>query len=306
MKTSLIIPTLNASENWQALVDGIRQQDLAPDKVLVIDSSSTDGTASLARAAGFSVIEIDRRTFNHGATRQAAAARLPDADVLIYMTQDAVPCIAKSFRNLISAFSDPGIGAAYGRQIPRPHASGIETHARFFNYPPKSKVRSWASRSILGFKSIFFSNTFGAFRRSALMSIGGFSRYADFGEDTLAVAQLHRAGWKTAYVADALVQHSHANSLISEFRRYFQIGVFHGREHWLVDEFGSAGGEGRRFVLSELSYLLKHDPVEIPSALIRTLLKFAAYQAGRHERFTALWSGKTLPAKFAKLSVRRS
>jgi rhamnosyltransferase len=306
MKIALIIPTLNASENWQALVDGIHLQNLLPDQVLVIDSSSVDGTAALARAAGFRVIEIDRRSFNHGGTRQAAATRVPDADILIYMTQDAVPCVADSFRNLVSAFSDPAIGAAYGRQIPRPHASGIEAHARFFNYPPTSRVRSWASRSILGFKSIFFSNTFGAFRRSALMSIGGFSRQVNFGEDTLAVAHLHRAGWRTAYVADALVQHSHANSLIAEFRRYFEIGVFHQREHWLVDEFGSAGGEGRRFVLSELQYLLKHDPVEIPSALLRTLMKFAAYQAGRHESITARWFGSTSSAKFAKFSERRS
>jgi rhamnosyltransferase len=281
MNIALIIPTLNAASLWEALLSGIRRQSLAPDEVVVIDSSSTDGTADRARAAGFSVIEIPRSVFNHGGTRQVAALAVPAADILIYLTQDAVLHGAESFRRLVGTFAEPAIGAAYGRQLPRQQASAIEAHARIFNYPPVSHVRSWDSRAALGFKSIFFSNTFGAFRRSALMSVGGFSPDANFGEDSLAVARLHRAGWKTAYVADALVEHSHAYSLAAEFRRYHEIGVFHERERWLVEEFGSAAGEGRRFVQSELRYLSAHAPLQIPSAMLRTLTKYIAYRAGR-------------------------
>jgi rhamnosyltransferase len=284
MNVALIIPTLNAAPHWEVLSGAIGRQSLRPDQVIVIDSSSTDGTAALARSAGFTVIEIDRSSFHHGGTRQTAALSAPDADVLIYLTQDAVPQYTESFRNLVAAFLDPEIGAAYGRQIPRTRASAIEAHARHFNYPTSSQTRSWESRLTLGFKSIFFSNTFGAFRRSALMSVGGFSLHANFGEDTLAVAHLHRAGWKTAYVADATVEHSHAHSLADEFRRYFAIGIFHERERWLVKEFGSASGEGRRFVLSELRYLLRHSPPQIPPAILHTLVKYFAYRAGRHRQ----------------------
>jgi rhamnosyltransferase len=297
MNFALIIPTFNAAHHWQALRDGVRRQSLAPGEVIVIDSSSTDNTAALARAAGFTVIEIDRSAFNHGGTRQAAAKSVPHADILIYLTQDVVPLGVDSFRNIVAVFSDPVIGAAYGRQLPRPRHSAIEAHARHFNYPAASRVRSWECRKNLGFKSIFFSNAFGAYRRTALMSIGGFSPNVTFGEDTLAAAHLHRAGWKTAYVADALVEHSHAYSLWTEARRYFDIGLFHRREHWLIEEFGSASGEGRRFVLSELRYLFKHNPLEIPSALVRTAAKYAAYQAGRHGFSAALPGQRDFPAK---------
>ena len=304
MNVALIIPTLNAAPYWEALVNGIRLQTLAPDQVIVIDSSSTDGTATRARAAGFTVTEINGAAFHHGCTRQAAALCVPRADVLIYLTQDAVPHGAESFHKLVSAFRDPAIGAAYGRQLPRPHASAIEAHARLFNYPPSSRARSWESRATLGFKSIFFSNTFGAFRQSALMSIGGFSPHASFGEDTLAVAHLHRAGWKTAYVADALVEHSHSYSLRSEFRRNFEIGRFHARERWLLEQFGSAAGQGLRFVLSELRYLFERDPSQIPSALLRTLVKYIAYQAGRHGR-SVTPAQRMLTADFPNFSKRR-
>ena len=99
-----------------------------------------------------------------------------------------------------------------------------------------------------------------------------------------------------------LVEHSHSYSLRSEFRRNFEIGSFHARERWLLEEFGSVAGEGRRFVLSELRYLLEHDPWQIPSALLRTLVKYIAYQAGRHERSVTSWLKRMLTADLPNYS----
>ena len=188
-----------------------------------------------------------------------------------------------SFRNLVSAFEDPDVGAAFGRQLPRTEATPIEAHARLFNYPAESSVRDWNSRNTLGFKSIFFSNSFGAYRRDALMGVGGFTSDIIFGEDTLVIAQMHRAGWKTAYVADALVEHSHPYAMAEEFRRYFDIGVLHKRKAWLLNQFGRVSGEGRRFVLSEFLYLLEREPLQIPNALFRTVAKYLGYRMGRYE-----------------------
>lgn len=282
-RIAVIIPTYNAARYWNALSAGILAQTLVPDRKIVIDSSSKDGTADMARRDGFEVLEISPSEFNHGGTRQMGAEYAADANILIYLTQDAVPSGADAFANLLRAFQDPEIGAAYGRQLPREKASPIEAHARHFSYSPDPVVRSWESRRSLGFKSIFFSNAFGAYRREALMSVGGFSPDVIFGEDTLVVARMHRAGWKTAYVADALVRHSHDYSVAEEFRRYFDIGVLHARESWLIDNFGTASGEGKRFVFSELKYLVKHAPHHLPAAAVRTFAKYLGYRIGRRE-----------------------
>lgn len=282
-RIAVIIPTYNAARYWNALSAGIRAQTLVPDRKIVIDSSSKDSTAELARRDGFEVLEIAPQEFNHGGTRQMGAEYVGDANIFIYLTQDAVPFAADAFANLVRAFADPEIGAAYGRQLPREKASPIEAHARHFSYSAEPMVRSWESRKTLGFKSIFFSNAFGAYRREALMSVGGFSPDVIFGEDTLVVARMHRAGWKTAYVADAMVRHSHDYSIAEEFRRYFDIGVLHARESWLIDHFGSASGEGRRFVVSELKHLLKQAPLHVPSAVVRTFAKYLGYKIGRRE-----------------------
>jgi rhamnosyltransferase len=89
-----------------------------------------------------------------------------------------------------------------------------------------------------------------------------------FGEDTVTAGKLLQAGYKVAYVADAPVYHSHSYTAIQEFRRYFDIGVLHIREAWLQEIFGKAGGEGIRFVLSELRYLLRAAPWQTPSAMV--------------------------------------
>ena len=282
-RIEVIIPTYNAARYWPALSAGIRAQNLKPARVIVIDSASKDGTAELARNDGFEVLEITPQQFNHGGTRQMGADYAADAGILIYLTQDAAPYGENAFANLVKAFDDTEIGAAYGRQLPREGASPIEAHGRHFSYAELSAIRSWESRQAMGFKSIFFSNAFGAYRREALMSVGGFSSDVIFGEDTLVVARMHRAGWKTAYVADALTRHSHDYTIGEEFRRYFDIGVLHSRENWLNEHFGSASGEGRRFVLSELKYLLKNAPHHIPSAVTRTFAKYLGYKIGRRE-----------------------
>ena len=281
MKVIVCLPALDAAAALEELSAGLKTQTLLPSEILVLDSASTDGTADLAAQDGCRVISIPRAEFRHGGTRQLAAELATDADILVYLTQDAILADENALARLITAFDDPAVGAAYGRQLPRADASPIAAHARFFNYPSVSHVRTSESASTLGFKAIFFSNSFGAYRRSALMNVGGFPKELNFGEDTVVAARLLQAGWKIAYVADALAYHSHNYTLREEFRRYYEIGRLHGSEPWLLRDFGAATGEGRKFVLSETRYLLQHAPWLIPEAWLRNSMKYAGYRRGR-------------------------
>jgi rhamnosyltransferase len=282
----VVVPTLNAAKDWGSFAPALLSC-VRPQQVLVLDSESVDGTVELARSAGCAVHSLFRSEFNHGGTRQLAAEMLNDTEYLVYLTQDAVLAGADALSNLIAAFDDPLVGAAYGRQLPRPEAGLIETHARQFNYPEESNVRSLASRKHLGIKAAFLSNSFAAYRRSALMAIGGFPTGVIFGEDMVTAARLLFAGYKVAYVASSRAHHSHPYTPVQEFKRYFDIGVLHNRESWLLSEFGKTSGEGKRFILSELRYLRERDVSKIPSALMRSALKLIGYRLGRMEhRFT--------------------
>jgi GT2 family glycosyltransferase len=279
----VVVPALNAAEDWSRLTAPLLGC-IPADRVLILDSSSTDETARLATAAGFRLHVIPRSDFNHGGTRQLALKLLPDAEILVFLTQDVEVTGPDAVSRLLGAFVDPMVAAAYGRQFPRLNATPIEAHARFYNYPAQSSTRTLASREQLGFKAIFISNAFAAYRRDSLISVGGFPCDVIFGEDTITAARLLLAGWKIAYVADAQVFHSHSYTWIQEFKRYFDIGVLHAKESWLLDEFGGAAGEGGRFVRSEFKYLWPSSKLLIPSVLVRTTLKLLGYRLGRLER----------------------
>ncbi len=287
MRVALIIPTRNAGPLWNRVLAEIAAQRLQPDRKLVIDSASGDDTAALARAAGFEVLGIEKADFDQGGTRQRGAEHCADCDLLIYLTQDVVLANPDAFAQLIAAFDDPKVAIAYGRQLPREGATPIEAHARAFNYPATGHVRTLADADRLGFKAAFSSDAFGAYRRAALLEAGGFPRRIIFGEDSHAAATLLLRDWKIAYCAGALAAHSHDYSMAQEFRRYFDIGVFHQAESWIVEKFGSPGGEGRKFVLSELGYLRRTAAWRIPEAFVRTLAKWLGYQCGRREQLFA-------------------
>lgn len=282
LKHVVIIPTLNAEREWSSFASALLACT-EPDRVLIVDSASTDHTVELAKQAGFHVLQIPRAAFSHGGTRQWAADLVQDPEIVVYLTQDAILAQADTLQKLLAAFEDPTVGAAFGRQLPRREAGPIEVHARLFNYPAESHIRTLATREELGFKTIFLSNSFAAYRRVALGAVGGFPPDVILGEDTIIAARLLLNDWKIAYVADACAYHSHPYTSWQEFQRYFDTGVLHAREKWLLQAFGRTGGEGKRFVRSELRYLYQADARLIPTALVRTIAKFIGYRLGRME-----------------------
>ncbi len=284
-QVAILVPTSNAAAGWNDFAAGILSQGLPPRQVVIIDSASTDGTPELASDAGFRVISIPRKDFNHGGTRQAALAAAPWAQIAVYLTQDAILATDDAIEHLVAPFQQSDVGATYGRQLPRRGAGPFETHARLFNYPAESLVRTWDSRTTLGLKAAFLSNSFAAYRVRALLEVGGFPTDVIMAEDTLVAARLLKHGWKTVYAADATALHSHGYTTLQEFRRYFDTGVYHAQQAWLLQDFGSAGGEGLRFVRSELAHLAPRHKHLVPLALFRTGAKVLGYRLGRRERY---------------------
>jgi len=299
VKTALCIPTLNAEAYAASLIAALQSQSLQPDAVLVIDSGSDDGAVETFRAAEAIIHSIERHEFNHGGTRQLGVDMFPDADLIIFLTQDAIPADPHAFERLVRCFDDSTVGVAFGRQLPRPGAGHIEAHARLFNYPAASRVTTLDDRATMGIKTVFLSNSFAAYRRADLLAVGGFRSHLIMGEDTYVAAKMLLAGKKIAYCAEATVLHSHDYNLVEEFRRYFDAGVLHSREPWIRNYFGGAENEGLRFVKSELKYLLGHNPFLIPSAIFRTILKFVGFRLGLRE-------GRLPMAVKRRLSMQRA
>ena len=275
---SISIPTYNAAGKWPELLNSIDGQNISLLKKTCIDSGSTDDTVRLAKQFNFEVVQIDKSKFNHGVTRQQLVDLHPDIDICIFLTQDAILASAESLQNIVNAFNDPSVGMAYGRQLPHKNAKPLEIHGRLFNYPPQSVVRSIADKETIGFKVFFCSNSFAAYRRSALMQVGGFPSDSIMGEDALVAAKMLLQGHKIAYVADATVYHSHNYTLVEEFKRYFDTRVFHEQNKWLIENYGKPTGEGLKFVKSEMAFLIKNYPQSLLKSVASIFAKLLGYK----------------------------
>jgi rhamnosyltransferase len=292
MRIHLFIPTLNAGSIWPQVVEAIRKQTYRIARVIVMDSGSKDNTLDPELLNGFDLIHLNKKDFDHGGTRQMAVNRYPDADLYLFLTQDAILADADAIGNLVNHFSDPEIGMAYGRQLPHSGAKVLETHARLFNYTDQSRKRSLEDAPVYGIKTISCSNSFAAYRKEAFEDAGGFPSGSILGEDVIIAGQMLLKGWKMAYAADAKVYHSHDYSITEEFKRYFDIGVFHADNLWIFESFGRAEGEGLKYLKSELKHVLKHQPLALPRSVFSLAGKYLGYRIGLLSRNFPVWLNK--------------
>lgn len=278
----IIVPVRNGGRRWREAAAALRRSVGDSATVVVVDSTSTDGSDAVATENGFQLHRVDPRTFNHGRTRQQAVEQFcAGKRFAVFLTQDAVVEGPETLTTLLDAFTDGNVGAAYGRQLPHRDAKPFEAHAALFNYPASSETRTLGDAARLGLKAAFFSNSFAGYRIAALAQCGGFPEHLILGEDAYVAMRMLISGWRVRYCANAPVRHSHAYSIAEEAQRYFDFGVMHAQIPELLERFGPPEGEGLRFVLSELHYIWNRAPWLLPSAVVRNAAKYAAYRLGR-------------------------
>ena len=286
MKIGLAILTLNAEQQLKQLIGSLAGQSCYLNRRVVVDSESSDNTIQIAKQYGFEIMTIKRSMFNHGGVRGCVADYLEDMDIVIFMTQDAILYDADSIKRLVSYFADECVGAAYGRQLPHIDASPLASHARLFNYNDEVLIKSYADKAKLGIKTPFMSDSYAAYRISALGKVGGFPERVIIGEDMYVGAKLLKEGYKLAYAADSKVYHSHDYTLIQEFRRYFDTGVFQSEQPWIREEFGAAEGEGLKFVKNQLKYLQNFGTYSlIAKSVFLNAMKLFGYRLGIYHKY---------------------
>lgn len=280
LKYFIAIPTYNGGALWHNCAEKLSKYLPKDTLVQVIDSGSKDDTVNIAQEYGFKIHTISSSEFNHGATRNLAVKLQNEIyDVVIFLTQDAIP--EENFvEELLSVFYDVNVACAYGKQLPHSNANPIATHARLFNYSDNAYIVDARNMQYKGLKSVFMSNSFAAYRISIFNSLGGFPSNTILCEDMYYAAKALSNNYKVAYEPKAIVKHSHNYTPIDEFKRYFDIGVFHSSENWIRVRFGTASGEGTKFIISEIKYLYNKNPLYLPKAFLNNLFKILGYKIG--------------------------
>jgi rhamnosyltransferase len=290
MTVSVIIPTLNAGRYAEGIIQSLAQQTKKPTEIIIVDSTSEDGTAGIFERAGAVVHTVARERFHHAEVRNRAALEAR-GEVLVFMTQDALPADSSCLERLIAPLDEGRAIASFARQVPGPDATPLERFARETNYPPESRIASRASAGSLGARAYFFSNSFSAVARVAFEKLGGFPCHTIMNEDMLFAAKLLRAGHRIAYVADALVIHSHRYSLAQTLKRYFDIGVVFEQARTELSGL-PLGRDGAAYVGKLLTQLAREWNYHwMPLAVAESAAKILGVALGKsHRRLPLAWT----------------
>ncbi len=283
---------LTAGEE-SALSGGDRQyaSEIAADAVPEEKQHTSDvpGSGCLNSGTQLQIIRISPEEFDHGGTRMRGAM-MSKADIIVFMTQDALPADDQLIGSFVSVFEQyEDVGIAYGRQLPREDGGVIERYTRAFNYPAESRIKSKEDLDELGIKTFFCSDVCAAYRRKYLLVTGGFVSPAIFNEDMIFAGERILAGDRVAYAAQAQVIHSHNYTGRQQFHRNFDLAVSQAQH---LDVFGrvSSEGEGIRLVKETAAFLLRQGkPFQVFRLVYQSGCKYIGYFLGKRYQKLPRW-----------------
>lgn len=318
LKIDVLIPTHQPGRIFSELLRRLDAQSIRPAHVRVINTEEQYWDIQFEEDyPGLIAEHIRKEEFDHGATRHRMA-EASDADLILFMTQDALPADRRLIEHLAEQFLDEDtsvvqqiseaepadtagrsvpekirIGAAYARQLPRLDCSTLEKYTRSFNYPKESRLKSKADLESMGIKTFFCSNVCAMYDREVYLEQGGFPQHTIFNEDMIFARGLIDAGYGIVYAADARVVHSHNYSGRQQFHRNFDLAVSQ-KQHPEVFADVPSEGEGMRMIRQVTAQLFRSGRPWLVIPLIwQSGCKYAGYLLGKQY--------KRMPGKLVRI-----
>ncbi|MCH1982206.1 glycosyltransferase family 2 protein [Ruminococcus sp. OA3] len=293
----VIIPTYRPGKEFRELVKRLLAQEYPVDHIFIMNTGEENWDERIGLISDKVITEhIQKKEFDHGGTRHRAILK-SSADIVICMTQDAMPKDRSLVGCLVGPFDEEGVKASYARQLPAQDCKVIERFTREFNYPEHSRIKWKEDLQVLGIKTYFCSNVCAAYDRKTYLELGGFVRHTIFNEDMIFAAGLIRRGYAVAYAADARVVHSHNYSGLQQLHRNFDLAVSQAQHPEIFADVPSEG-EGIRMVKQTAGYLFRKRPYLIPKLVWQSGCKYLGFWLGR--RYECLPGGVVM-----KLTMNR-
>jgi len=282
---SIIIPTKNAGLKFSDTIERIFSNKTDFEfEVIAVDSGSTDGTKDVLFKYPLRVIDIHPLSFSHGRSRNIGA-RCAKGEILVFITQDAVPENDRWLRQLVSWFSDENVAGVYGRQLPQENAAWIEKFFSYYIYRRLvNKVRTIDPENV-SLRDIFFSNVNSAIRKSCWQA-HEFDEELIMSEDQEWSKHMLLTGKTIVYDPDACVIHSHHYSLGQLFKRNFDSGM---------SLKGLVNAPLKKSISYELSFLKSGFSFLFRNRQYLSLLYFPVYEMVRAAGFTIGFNSASLP-----------
>ena len=229
MSVSLVIPMLNEAAALPALVDALALLDPRPDEVIAVDGGSADGSAAMARSAGWKLVDAPRgRAVQINAGVDAASGMFVcvlHADTI--PPKDIAGVVAQTMADRRIALGGfvPVLRGAKGIRWGTTAHNFLKTWYAPLLFRPHLFLRG--GRLLFGDHAMFF-------RRADFLAVGGCDPALRIMEDADLCIRLNRLGrvklvWRTVGTSD---------------RRIAQWGAL--RANWIYVKVGVRWGLGAR------------------------------------------------------------
>ena len=289
MEVDVLIPVYRPDGKLTELLKRLKMQNYPIHRVILMNTEEKHFPAELTGIWDrVEVYHLAKEEFDHGGTRDRGV-RMSTADLVVCMTQDAMPADETLIEELVKPFDDPEVWAAYARQLPNEDCREVEKYTRSFNYPEQSMVKTKEDLDRLGIKTFFCSNVCAAWRREKYLELGGFAKHTIFNEDMILAGTMIKQGGKIAYCAKAKVIHSHNYSAFQQFHRNFDLAV---SQTMYPEVFGGirSESEGIKLVKKSLSYCIKiGKPWLMIQVVTQSAGKLLGYKMGQRYRSLPMW-----------------
>jgi rhamnosyltransferase len=219
-EATVVILTAGQSPYLASVIRSVQQGFPNPARLLVIWS----GKGAPPKDLTVETFVIPPKSFDHGGTRQMAI-EMCRTDVVCFLADDAEPVDEKWLQRICIEFHDPKVGVIFGRHQPRWDADTAERVFRVIKYPVVSATMDHEQLQAMHPLSLPISDANAAYRRSAVLEVGGFPRPCPFGEDIAMAMRITAGGWKVHYAAEAAAWHSHSLSWGQTFERGMRSGI---------------------------------------------------------------------------------
>ena len=258
--------------------DAILKQKFTDFEILNFDSGSDDGTWEIIQKYNpDKAWRIKPDDYVPGKVLNKAVNKA-EGKVIVFNNSDCIPLdndwLGKLVEPLLSSEADK-ISAVFCNQLARPDA---------FALVRKDNMRAFGNGSVSATWKHFFSLASSAALRERLLEYP-FREDLQYSEDVEWAWRMKNVNFKTSYVPDSKVEHSHNYSLSELKKRFYNEGVAEGQIYDLKKTFW------RGFFFSwmaeaarDIIYLLKTGKILVlPRAIVyRIIQRFFSWK-GRHD-----------------------
>jgi glycosyltransferase involved in cell wall biosynthesis len=209
MRCSIVIRAYNEERHLGRLLEGIRLQTCREVEVILVDSGSTDGTASVAESFGARVVSIPADEFTFGRSLNLGI-RAAAHQLVVIASAHVYPVYPDWLETLLRPFEDQRVALTYGKQR-APESAKYSERQIFHRWYPEAS-RPWQETA--------FCNNANAAIRKNLWAEHPYDESLTGLEDLAWAKWAKEQGYAVAYVAEAEIVHVHHETPRAVYNRY--------------------------------------------------------------------------------------